>query len=94
MTPVLWEEIQKLNTPNGKLINMSPSTINRKLRELGDISFHSLRHTFATLALEAGTSPKLVQQALGHKSLQTTLDTYWNAVQDGMTDFGFLPGVK
>lgn len=33
---------------------------------------HTLRHTFATLAVERGASPSHVQHALGHKSLKTT----------------------
>lgn len=40
------------------------------------IRFHDLRHTAATLALEAGIHPKVVQERLGHASVQITLDTY------------------
>lgn len=40
------------------------------------ISFHGLRHTHATLLLQAGVHPKVVQERLGHRSIQTTLDTY------------------
>jgi integrase len=52
-------------------------------------TWHSLRHTFATLALEAGRSPKLVSVCLGHQSLSTTLDCYWNASKEKL-DLGFL----
>lgn len=40
------------------------------------IRFHDLRHTSASLALEAGIHPKVVQERLGHASVQITLDTY------------------
>lgn len=37
---------------------------------------HDLRHTAATVMLEAGVHPKVVQDLLGHKTIATTLDTY------------------
>ena len=40
------------------------------------LRFHDLRHTAATLALEAGVHPKVVQERMGHASVQITLDTY------------------
>ena len=44
--------------------------------ELPRIRFHDLRHTYASLLIQAGEHPKAIQQALGHASIQTTLDTY------------------
>jgi integrase len=38
--------------------------------------FHDARHTFATLMLELGESPKTVQTMLGHTTIATTLDIY------------------
>jgi integrase len=37
---------------------------------------HALRHTWATLALQAGVHPKVVAERLGHSSVRITLDTY------------------
>lgn len=37
---------------------------------------HALRHTFATMAIEAGVSVKDLQAQLGHASATVTLDTY------------------
>lgn len=45
--------------------------------ELGiNFNFHSLRHTHATMLLEAGANIKDIQQRLGHSKIATTLDTY------------------
>ena len=38
--------------------------------------FHSLRHTHATMMLEAGADYKEIQERLGHSKLATTMDTY------------------
>ncbi|MFW6015120.1 MAG: tyrosine-type recombinase/integrase [bacterium] len=47
-----------------------------KEAELPDIRFHDLRHTFATLFIEAGGAIKTLQQILGHSSITITIDTY------------------
>jgi integrase len=44
------------------------------------IRFHDLRHGWATMALRAGVSPKIVSDRLGHASVGFTLDTYCHAV--------------
>lgn len=41
-----------------------------------DVNFHMLRHTFATRCIESGMSAKVLQKKLGHKKIDTTLDTY------------------
>jgi integrase len=44
------------------------------------IRLHDLRHTHATLALEAGIHPKVVSERLGHSSVAVTLDVYSHAL--------------
>jgi integrase len=44
------------------------------------IRLHDLRHTHATLALQAGVHPKVVSERLGHASVTITLDTYSHAI--------------
>ncbi|MGB2940304.1 MAG: tyrosine-type recombinase/integrase [Candidatus Dormiibacterota bacterium] len=40
------------------------------------IRLHDLRHTHATIALQAAINPKIVQERLGHASVSVTLNTY------------------
>ncbi len=66
--------------PNGKpgcvLADQSLSTIVKTSAEKAGItkrvSFHTLRHSFATHLLEQGVNVRLLQQFMGHASLKTT----------------------
>ncbi len=40
------------------------------------LRFHDLRHTSASLLIEAGAHPKVIQTRLGHSDIRTTLNTY------------------
>ena len=40
------------------------------------IRLHDARHTHASLMLKQGIHPKIVQERLGHSSIQMTIDTY------------------
>jgi len=44
------------------------------------VRFHDLRHTAATLMLQRGIHPKVVQERLGHSSISLTLDTYSHVI--------------
>ena len=61
---------------------ISPRNLLRHFHEslvkagLPRVSFHSLRHSYASIQLISGTHPKVVQEALGHSSIELTLNTY------------------
>ena len=46
------------------------------------VSWHSFRHSNATLLGEVGESLKTAQAILGHSDLETTLNTYMHAIPD------------
>ena len=43
---------------------------------LPHIRLHGLRHTCASLLFQKNVHPKLIQELLGHASVNKTLDTY------------------
>ncbi|MBV1770106.1 MAG: site-specific integrase [Candidatus Desulforudis sp.] len=58
--------------------NLVPQSFKPLLKKakLPGIRFHDLRHTAATLLLQAGVHVKVVSEMLGHASITLTLDTY------------------
>ena len=50
------------------------------------LRIHDLRHTAASLAVDAGANIKAVQQMLGHASAQMTLDRYAGLFDDHLDD--------
>jgi integrase len=54
--------------------------------KLPRIRFHDLRHTYATLALQAGVHAKVVSEILGHSSIGITLDVYSHAIPSMLED--------
>lgn len=69
---------------NGKFLH--PVRVSKSFRQLvagttlPRIRLHDLRHTSATLALEAGIHPKIVSERLGHSTVSFTLDVYSHAI--------------
>ena len=52
--------------------------------EIKHISMHSLRHTYATRAIERSVNPKVLQKLLGHSTVQMTMDRYVHVSEDSM----------
>lgn len=50
------------------------------------IRIHDLRHSHASLLINMGCSPLLVQERLGHERIQTTLDTYSHLYPNKQTE--------
>lgn len=49
---------------------------------LPPFSCHSLRHTFTTRMCEAGVNVKVIQDALGHQDISTTLNIYADVTKE------------
>jgi integrase len=71
---------------------LHPQTALWHLRKLSraagvpEVRLHDLRHTHATLGLAAGVPPKVMQERLGHSSVQITLDLYSHVVPGMQAD--------
>lgn len=78
-------------SPEGKM-SIHENVIKRyfnpalKKAEVRRVSFHSLRHTNASIRIEAGQNIKYIQLQLGHASIQTTLDRYGHLIREVNTE--------
>ena len=71
---------------NGRMID--PSYLSKYFRQVADklgfkeVTFHNLRHSYASALLATGEHPKVVQELLGHSQVGVTLDIYSHVSPD------------
>ena len=72
--------------PQGVELNLTSLTMafRVKLDNMGiyGIRFHDTRHAHATALFLRGVYPKIIQERLGHSTLQMTLDTYSHLIPE------------
>ena len=95
LLPILKGIKKKSDSPfvvsaNGKLVSVrsyqrSFELLLRKLN-IPHKGFHSLRHTFATRALECGMDVKTLSELLGHKNPTITLNRYTHSLMEHKAD--------
>lgn len=76
------EEMYVFSKRNGSIYSRQSVNLPKICKSIGikPRSFHTLRHTHATILLAAGVHPKIVQERLGHSKISTTLDTYSHVI--------------
>lgn len=61
--------------------------------QLPHFSVHNLRHTFCTRLCENETNIKIIQEIMGHRNIETTMDVYNEATKEKkMESFAYLEG--
>lgn len=65
-------------------INLDRKAISEdgKYVEFEHAYMHALRHTFATRAIENGVQPKVLQNIMGHSTLEVTMDLYVHVTEE------------
>jgi integrase len=71
-TPIFWNP--KVPKPEQTIRREFHRTLSRA--DLPAIRLHDMRHTYASLLIHQGESPKFIQAQLGHSSIETTFDLY------------------
>lgn len=55
---------------------------------------YALRHAYASIQIELGIEPKLLQSRMGHASIQVTLDTYGHLWRDHGRDAAHMTAIE
>lgn len=77
-----WSVSDQLYFLTGNTKPTEPRNVQRQFKNilkgcnLPQVTFHSLRHSFATLCIENGIDSKALSEILGHSSVKITLDIY------------------
>jgi conjugative relaxase-like TrwC/TraI family protein len=50
------------------------------------LTMHECRHTFASVLIDAGANPKVIQEIMGHSKIQTTFDVYGHLLPDSFDE--------
>ena len=90
-----WEQVDSDNGIDNLVTNifgrvLDPAAFRKQLKEImihanidpEKFSFHSFRHTHASLLLRQGIHPKVVQERLGHSTIAMTMNTYSHLLPD------------
>lgn len=65
-----------------RVARVEPRLMQKKFKKTAEecglegVTFHTLRHTFATRCIECGFDPKTLSEILGHSDVKTTLNRY------------------
>ena len=86
-----WDGLQRRHEVLGNPLqvnNLGQREFAKLLKASGvrRIKFHGMRHTCATLLLQAGVPAHVVQQRLGHKRIEMTLSIYAHALPSMQQD--------
>lgn len=86
-----WADVQRYGDTLGQPIqanNLGQREYARLIKGAGvrPIKFHGLRHTCATLLLQAGQPVHVVAERLGHKKIEMTLNIYAHVLPDMQKD--------
>jgi len=86
-----WADVQRYGATLGQPLqsnNLGQREYARLIKAAGvrPIKFHGLRHTCATLLLQAGQPVHVVAERLGHKKVEMTLNIYAHVLPDMQQD--------